>query len=86
MLESHASSADEKPSHMVTDFVEHIDDVVDALEQVGDFRRRRHSFKLPLLRKSAPSGAIAVRAACSSPLCIAGALMLTALLEAAQAA
>jgi hypothetical protein len=31
---------------MVTDFVEHIDDVVDALERLRDFHRRRHFFKL----------------------------------------
>jgi hypothetical protein len=35
MLESHASSADEKTVHMVTDF-EHVDDVVDALHRSLD--------------------------------------------------
>src|ERR1700722_3862152 len=43
-----------KTVHMVTDFVEHIDDAVDTLERVGDFSRRRHCQALPL-RKSAPA-------------------------------
>ena len=32
-----------KTVHMVTDFVEHIDNAVDTLERVGDFSRRRKS-------------------------------------------
>jgi hypothetical protein len=38
---------------MIHDFVEHIDDVVDALERVGDFRRR-HLSSSPLM-KSGPN-------------------------------
>ena len=36
-----------KTVHMVTDFVEYIDDAVDTLERVGDFSRCRHFSKLP---------------------------------------
>jgi hypothetical protein len=36
-----------KTVHVVTDFVEHIDDAVDPLERLRDFYRRRHFFKLP---------------------------------------
>jgi hypothetical protein len=53
ILESHASSADEKAVHMVMDFVDHIDDVVDALERLRDFHRRRHFFKPPLRKRVA---------------------------------
>jgi hypothetical protein len=41
-----------KTVHMVTDFVEHIDDAVDALKRVGDFGRRLLS--APFLRKVYP--------------------------------
>src|SRR5262249_50536253 len=36
-----------KTVHVVTGFVEHIDDAVDPLERLRDFYRRRHFFKLP---------------------------------------
>jgi hypothetical protein len=49
-----------KTVHMVTDFVEHIDDAVDAFERVGDFCRPRHC-QAPHLRKSAPANLAAQR-------------------------
>jgi hypothetical protein len=49
-----------KTVYMVTDFVEHIDDVVDAFERVGDFCRPRHC-QAPHLRKSAPANLAAQR-------------------------
>jgi hypothetical protein len=40
-----------KTVHVVHDFVEHIDDAVDALERLRDFHRRCHFFKLPHLNR-----------------------------------
>src|SRR6516162_7229805 len=42
-----------KTVHVVTDFVEHIDDAVDPLERLRDFYRRRH-FSSFSLEKRAP--------------------------------
>jgi hypothetical protein len=42
MLESHASSADEKPTVWSQISYEHVDDVVDALKRLRDFHRRSH--------------------------------------------
>ena len=58
-----------KTVHMVTDFVEHIDDAVDALERVGDFCRPSSLPSSPLEKKCTGKPCSTTPAVCAKPGC-----------------